>query len=57
MVGFASAVYGFMWWYLGYLNKCRDAQEQKAADEGLPLASREELEELGDDSPYFRFIT
>lgn len=57
MVAFAAAVYGFMWWYLGYLNKCRDAQEQKAIDEGVPLASREELEEMGDESPYFRYIT
>ncbi|EFX00856.1 major facilitator superfamily transporter [Grosmannia clavigera kw1407] len=57
MVAFAAVTYGFMWWYLDFVNRSRDVKEREAAEQGCPLPPREESEDLGDDSPYFRYMT
>lgn len=57
MVGFASCVYGLLWLCLSRINQARDAAEKEAEERGQPLESTKEMEELGDESPHFRFLT
>ena len=54
LVGMATVVYGLMSvWYMRE-NKRRDAAGVGAAHEGQ---SDDELAELGDESPHYRFVT
>ncbi|PVI03288.1 MFS general substrate transporter [Periconia macrospinosa] len=50
MVGFASLVYAFMWWYFSMVNARRARGEEDHKIEGM---TDEEVAELGDDSPRF----
>ncbi|KAI9801700.1 MAG: hypothetical protein M1833_002382 [Piccolia ochrophora] len=50
MVGYASVLYGFLWWYHARINKKRKAGEEDWKIEGK---SAEEVAELGDESPLF----
>ncbi|KAK4072678.1 uncharacterized protein Triagg1_5723 [Trichoderma aggressivum f. europaeum] len=52
MVGFGTCVYGFLWFWFRRANKNRDAGELSGEHQGLP---DDELKELGDDSPHFRY--
>lgn len=54
LVGFAAALYGFLWFWLSRKNEARDAGRTSPRHEGL---SDDELRELGDESPHFRYIT
>ncbi|KAJ9145473.1 Flap endonuclease 1 [Pleurostoma richardsiae] len=53
MVGMACVLYGFMSFWYRQLNKRRDAGETEPKHEGL---SDDELAELGDESPRFRYV-
>ncbi|KAM0250377.1 hypothetical protein ACHAQJ_008654 [Trichoderma viride] len=49
MVGVGTCIYGSLWFWLWRVNKSRDDRE-------LPLGlTDEELKELGDDSPHYRY--
>ncbi|KAK1248636.1 hypothetical protein MKX08_006856 [Trichoderma sp. CBMAI-0020] len=52
MVGVGICIYGFLWYSLWKANKRRDAGELPREHEGL---LEEELKELGDDSPHYRY--
>ncbi|KAM0321913.1 hypothetical protein ACHAQA_009810 [Verticillium albo-atrum] len=52
MVSMATCIYAFMWWYLQRQNKRRDSGEVSAKHRDL---SEDELAELGDESPRFRY--
>jgi hypothetical protein len=52
MVGFGTCVYAFMWFWYQRANKRRDAGEVEAEHRGL---SDDELKELGDESPHYRY--
>ncbi|KAL7792189.1 major facilitator superfamily domain-containing protein [Trichoderma afarasin] len=52
MVGFGTAVYAFLWFWFWRANKNRDAGELSEEHQGL---EDDELKELGDDSPHFRY--
>ncbi|PWY75868.1 MFS general substrate transporter [Aspergillus eucalypticola CBS 122712] len=52
LVGFAGVVYGLMWWYYHGKNKRR---EQGLEDEKIVGMSEEEIEEMGDRNPRFRY--
>ncbi|PYH71114.1 MFS general substrate transporter [Aspergillus vadensis CBS 113365] len=52
LVGFAGVVYGLMWWYYHGKNKRR---EQGLEDEKIAGMSEEEIEEMGDRNPRFRY--
>ncbi|KAI1855083.1 hypothetical protein JX265_012271 [Neoarthrinium moseri] len=52
MVGMATCIYAFMWFWFARENKKRDAGHINPALEGL---SEEELAELGDESPHYRY--
>ncbi|MCJ1258782.1 hypothetical protein MMC24_006615 [Lignoscripta atroalba] len=52
LVGFAAGVYGFMWWYFAAENKRREEGKEDATIEGM---AEEEIAELGDRNPRFRF--
>lgn len=54
MVGFAMLVYGLMWWVLSQENQRRQDGKHDADVEGM---SEEEIAELGDESPRFRYTT
>lgn len=50
MVGFATVVYAFMWFYFARANARRARGEEDYKIEGM---SDDEVAELGDDSPRF----
>ncbi|KAF2130037.1 high-affinity nicotinic acid transporter-like protein [Dothidotthia symphoricarpi CBS 119687] len=52
MVAFAITCYAVMWFHLGRLNSRREKGEEEHLIEGM---SDEEIAELGDDSPRFRY--
>ncbi|KAF3068215.1 hypothetical protein CFAM422_007956 [Trichoderma lentiforme] len=52
MVAFGTCVYAFLWFWFWRANKSRDAGELSEEHQGLP---DDELKELGDDSPHFRY--
>lgn len=52
MVGFASGVYGFMWWYLARENKRRKEGREDGKVAGM---TEEEIAELGDRNPRYMF--
>ena len=54
MILWAASVYGFLWLYLARVNRNRDAGKEDYKLEGL---SSEEIAELGNESPYFRYMT
>lgn len=53
MVGMGTAIYGFLWFWYWRQNRRREAgvMEEKFRD-----MEEEELMELGDDSPRFRYM-
>ena len=53
MVSMATCIYVFMWTYLARVNRQRAAGKIEKKHEGL---NEEELAELGDDSPRFRYV-
>ncbi|KAL6703643.1 hypothetical protein ACN47E_009417 [Coniothyrium glycines] len=53
MVGMATCIYVFMWMYLASVNKQRAEGKIRSEHEEL---SEEELAELGDESPRFRYV-
>jgi hypothetical protein len=53
MVTMATCIYIFMWTYLTRVNKQRAAGKIDPKHEGL---TEEELAELGDESPRFRYV-
>ena len=52
MVAFAIACYAILWAYLGMLNSKRDKGEE---DHLMAGKSEEEIAEMGDESPRFRY--
>ncbi|KAI2602591.1 MFS general substrate transporter [Hypoxylon sp. NC1633] len=52
LVGMAACIYGFMWFWFARINKKRDEGHVKPAHMNL---SDDELAELGDESPRFRY--
>lgn len=52
MVGMGTCVYAFLWFWYRRENARRDAGHVDPAHEGL---TEEELTELGDESPHFRY--
>jgi hypothetical protein len=52
MVAMATCCYAFMWWWFRSENKKRDAGHIDPAYDG---SSDEELAELGDESPHYRY--
>ncbi|KAK3317879.1 DNA-repair protein rad2 [Cercophora scortea] len=54
MVGMATALYGFLWFWYARENRRRDAGELLAKHREL---SHDELAELGDESPHFRSMS
>lgn len=52
MVTFAIACYAIMWWQLSKINSKRENGEEEHLIAGM---SDEEVAELGDDSPRFRY--
>ncbi len=53
LVGMSSAIYCFLWFWLRAENKARDGGKVDSKHEGL---SDDELAELGDESPHFRYV-
>ncbi|KAI9676840.1 MAG: hypothetical protein M1817_006679 [Caeruleum heppii] len=53
MVGLASVLFGFMWWHFSRLNRKRAAGRE---DWKMAGKSEEEVAELGDESPRFRYV-
>jgi hypothetical protein len=54
LVGFAGVVYGLMWVYYRWKNNHRD---QGLEDDKTAGMTDEEVEEMGDRSPRFRYTT
>lgn len=54
MVAFAIACYGILWAYLGMLNTRR---EEGKEDHLMAGKSDDEIAEMGDESPRFRYTT
>ncbi|KAK5995499.1 putative transporter [Cladobotryum mycophilum] len=54
MVGLGTVIYAFLWFWLRRENQRRDAGE---VDEKYRDLDEEELKELGDDSPHYRYTT
>ena len=54
LVGFAGVVYGLMWWYYHEKNKRR---EHGLEDDKVAGMTAEEIEEMGDRSPRFKYST
>lgn len=54
MVAFALACYAVLWAYLGMQNKRRENGEEDHLMEGK---SEEEIAEMGDESPRFKYTT
>jgi hypothetical protein len=52
MVGMGTAIYAFMWMWYRRANNRRDEGEMKDEHRGL---REDELIELGDDSPGYRY--
>lgn len=52
LVGMATAIYGFLWYYYDKKNKIRSGSPMKSKHENL---SEEQLAELGDESPHYRY--
>ena len=52
MVGFACICYCIMWFHFNKMNSKRERGEEEHLIEGM---SDEEVAELGDDSPRFRY--
>lgn len=52
MIGFATCVYGFMWFWLRAKNKRRALGREDYKVEGK---TEEEAKELGDENPSFMF--
>jgi hypothetical protein len=52
MVGMGTCIYAFLWFWLWRTNKRRDAGELPLEHQGRP---DDELKELGDDSPHYRY--
>ena len=52
MVGFASLLYGYLWFWYSRENKKRASGVMAAEYHGM---SDDELAELGDESPHFRY--
>lgn len=52
MVAFALVCYAILWVHLGMLNKRRENGEEDHLMEGK---SEEEIAEMGDDSPKFKY--
>lgn len=52
MVGVGVCVYAVMWWWYRRENGRRGAGEVKQKYQGL---SEDELKELGDESPHYRY--
>ncbi len=52
LVGFASLIYGQLWWFLAQENKKRREGQRDAQYEHL---SEEQMAELGDESPRFMY--
>jgi hypothetical protein len=52
MVAFAIICYGFLWAYLGMRNSRREKGDEDHLIEGM---REDEVAELGDDSPRFRY--
>ncbi|KAH8668811.1 major facilitator superfamily domain-containing protein [Xylariales sp. PMI_506] len=52
MVAMSTCIYGFLWFWYSNQNKKRDAGVSNPAHENL---SEEELAELGDESPLYRY--
>lgn len=52
MVAFALVCYAILWAYLGILNSRRERGEEDYLIEGK---SEEEVAEMGDESPKFRY--
>lgn len=52
MVAMATGIYGFLWYYYDKENKKRVEGPMNSKHEDL---SEEELAELGDESPHYRY--
>ncbi|KEY68019.1 hypothetical protein S7711_08378 [Stachybotrys chartarum IBT 7711] len=52
MVALGTLIYGFMWFAYDRINRRRDAGDMSEKHRGM---SEEELKELGDDSPHYRY--
>lgn len=52
MVAFASILYGIMWLYFARVNKLREEGKMDGKIVGM---SDDEIAEMGDDSPRFRY--
>lgn len=52
MVGLGTAIYGFMWYWYRSANRRRDEGEVKERYRGM---EEEDLKELGDESPHYRY--
>lgn len=52
MVGLGTLIYAFLWYWYARENRQRDAGKMKEEHRGL---DEEELMELGDESPHFRY--
>lgn len=49
----AAVIYLFFWGYFRYLNKRREEGKEDYKVQGM---TEEEIEELGDENPRFRYI-
>ena len=54
MVAFGTLSFGFMWVYYSFVNNRRAEGKEDPKIAGM---SDEEVEELGDDSPRFTYVT
>jgi hypothetical protein len=52
MVAFACICYAVMWFHLGRINSRREKGEEEHLVEGM---TDEDVAEMGDDSPRFRY--
>ena len=54
MVGMGALIYAFLWWWYRRENARRESGEAAAAEKFRGM-SDDELRELGDDSPHYRY--